>query len=120
MKIIFGSNIVSYINLSLITFIHKYKEYQILKTYQITVTGKVQGVGFRYHTQAEALRLGLLGTVQNLDDGSVFIIVCGEENSLEKFKNWCAKGPITARVDALEIIETEIRTFDGFVILRKI
>lgn len=90
-----------------------------MTAYHIIVKGKVQGVGFRYHTKSEANRLGLIGTVENREDGSVFIEVCGKEGDLDKFKSWCAEGPALARVDGLEIKETEVRTFDGFNILRK-
>lgn len=42
------------------------------------VHGMVQGVGFRYSTQREALKLGLTGYARNLDDGSVEVLACGE------------------------------------------
>lgn len=41
------------------------------------VHGSVQGVGFRYTTQHEAQRLGLVGYARNLDDGSVEVVACG-------------------------------------------
>jgi AraC-like DNA-binding protein len=42
--------------------------------------GSVQGVGFRYSTQREALRLGLTGYARNLDDGSVEVLACGKKS----------------------------------------
>lgn len=42
------------------------------------VYGSVQGVGFRYSTQREALQLGLTGYARNLDDGGVEVLACGE------------------------------------------
>ena len=64
------------------------------------VYGSVQGVGFRYSTQREALRLGLTGYARNLDDGSVEVLACGEEDQGAALIAWLnAGGPRSARVD---------------------
>ena len=64
------------------------------------VYGSVQGVGFRYSTQREALRLGLTGYARNLDDGSVEVLACGEEDKVAALIAWLnAGGPRSARVD---------------------
>lgn len=64
------------------------------------VHGMVQGVGFRYSTQREALRLGLTGYARNMDDGSVEVLACGEEKVVEELIDWLkAGGPRSARVD---------------------
>lgn len=64
------------------------------------VYGQVQGVGFRYSTQREALRLGLTGYARNLDDGSVEVLACGEHDKVEMLLAWLkAGGPRSARVD---------------------
>lgn len=64
------------------------------------VHGVVQGVGFRYSTQREALQLGLTGYARNLDDGSVEVLACGEAEQVEKLIAWLkAGGPRSARVD---------------------
>lgn len=64
------------------------------------VHGVVQGVGFRYSTQREALQLGLTGYARNLDDGSVEVLACGETEQVEKLIGWLkAGGPRSARVD---------------------
>ncbi len=44
------------------------------------IHGVVQGVGFRYSTQREALHLGLTGYARNLDDGSVEVLACGKRS----------------------------------------
>ena len=59
------------------------------------VYGSVQGVGFRYSTQREALQLGLTGYARNLDDGGVEVLACGEAEQVEKLIAW----PRSARVD---------------------
>ena len=69
--------------------------------YTIRVEGRVQGVGFRYHTAQEARRLELSGTVQNLSDGSVKIWVQGEDLPMRQFLKWCHSGPDTAYVLSL-------------------
>ena len=64
------------------------------------VYGSVQGVGFRYSTQREALRLGLTGYARNLDDDSVEVLACGEEDQVAALIAWLnAGGPRSARVD---------------------
>ena len=64
------------------------------------VHGMVQGVGFRYSTQHEALSLGLTGYARNLDDGSVEVLACGEAEKVEQLMAWLkAGGPRSARVD---------------------
>lgn len=78
------------------------------------VRGRVQGVGFRWHTRAEALSLGLAGWVRNLPDGRVEAWVEGEPVALERFLAWIRRGPPAARVDALEIAEVPPAGLSGF------
>ena len=64
------------------------------------VYGRVQGVGFRYSTQAQAQQLGLTGYARNLDDGSGEVLACGDNAQLEQLLAWLkAGGPRSARVD---------------------
>lgn len=64
------------------------------------IYGSVQGVGFRYSTRHEALRLGLSGYACNLEDGSVEVLACGEAAQVKALLNWLkAGGPRSARVD---------------------
>jgi acylphosphatase len=64
----------------------------------IVVSGRVQGVGFRYATQREASRLGLRGWVRNTDDGKVEIVVEGDLAAVDALQAWCQRGPSGARV----------------------
>lgn len=66
------------------------------------ISGRVQGVGFRYFVKEEAIRLTLQGYVKNLPDGKVRILVHGEENTVEKFLQLCKEGPPASRVESLE------------------
>ena len=65
------------------------------------VTGRVQGVNFRYYTQREAERLGLHGYALNRADGSVEVVAEGEHTALETLLAWLHHGPPAARVDQL-------------------
>ena len=61
--------------------------------YRIHVTGRVQGVGFRWSAVYEARKLGICGFVKNLPDGSVSIEAEGSQEQLDDFIRWCSKGP---------------------------
>ncbi len=64
------------------------------------VSGIVQGVGFRYHTQQKARRLNLTGYAYNMDDGRVEVIACGVAENVHALIEWLkAEGPPSARVD---------------------
>ena len=73
--------------------------------YHVYITGKVQGVSFRYHTHELAAKLKLKGYVQNLEDGRVEIFVCGPVKDVEHLTSWAKQGPSGARVDSVEIKE---------------
>jgi acylphosphatase len=82
------------------------------------VSGKVQGVGFRQHTQEEAQRLELNGWVRNLADGRVEVLVEGEESAVRELERWLGRGPQAARVDALELEQQPVQGVAGYVIRR--
>lgn len=71
------------------------------------LTGRVQGVGFRWWVRRTAGELGVRGTVKNLRDGSVEIHAVGEAGVLEAFERSLARGPSSARVDGIERIASE-------------
>jgi acylphosphatase len=66
---------------------------------RLLVSGRVQGIGYRYFTRQTARRLGLAGWVRNLDDGSVEIHAEGDAASLVELEAALRKGPSGARVD---------------------
>ncbi|MCQ8894659.1 MAG: acylphosphatase [Methanolinea sp.] len=61
---------------------------------RVVVSGRVQGVGYRYFVRDVALRLGVAGWVRNNPDGTVSVVAEGERDTLEKFL-----GEIRARND---------------------
>ncbi len=64
----------------------------------IRVSGRVQGVGFRYFTAAQARRLGVGGSVRNLPDGGVEIVEEGDRSALEALIATVRRGPSGAVV----------------------
>ncbi len=88
------------------------------KTYEVKVSGRVQGVNFRYSAMKKAIGLGIVGFVRNESDGTVLIEAEGEEESLEKFLAWCRKGPFFAKVDRLDFSEIPARDYSDFKIAR--
>lgn len=73
---------------------------RIAKKYRIS--GRVQGVGFRYFAERAAGQLGLGGYVKNLSDGTVEVYAIGNPSTLEIFKMQLTEGPRSAQVMAVE------------------
>ena len=81
------------------------------------VTGRVQGVGFRYFTERCASREGLHGWVRNLADGAVEAEAEGEAEAIARFEAALRVGPPGGRVDDLEITDIAPRlTATGFMV----
>ena len=70
---------------------------------RFVVSGRVQGVGFRYFTQDIARREGLTGLVRNLHDGRVEIVAEGEVMAVDRLEAALRQGPPRARVDHVEV-----------------
>ena len=64
---------------------------------------------FRDFTARNARALGLIGTVQNMDDGSVAVVAEGEENALTALIQKLKRGPILARVDDVDVVWKDAR-----------
>ena len=69
------------------------------------VTGRVQGVGYRYFAQLAARAEGLSGWVQNQPDGSVEVMAEGDRESVLRFEAKLRRGPAGARVDRVRVDE---------------
>lgn len=72
-----------------------------------TVSGEVQGVGYRFFAQRVAARHQVVGFVRNMADGRVEVHAEGTHESVEGFKNDLAAGPQLARVEQIEEISIE-------------
>lgn len=81
------------------------------------VRGKVQGSGFRYYTQLEAMRRGLTGYVRDLPDGSVEAEIEGDDDVVEAFVTWLNTGPTWAEVERVDVTDREPSGRPGFHIL---
>jgi len=69
----------------------------------LLISGRVQGVAFRYYTQDIAQSCEIMGWVRNCWDGKVEIIVEGEEEKVKKLISWCYQGPGSAIVEKVGI-----------------
>ena len=89
--------------------------------YKIKVTGKVQGVAFRYYSRLQADEIGVFGTTENQIDGSVISIVQGEFAKVKQFIDWCYIGSpasLVEKVDFHEIERSKCKEYSDFRILR--
>ncbi|WP_409293794.1 acylphosphatase [Peribacillus sp. SCS-26] len=77
-----------------------------MKQLHLIVKGRVQGVGFRYFTQMEAMEHGIKGWVKNNDDGSVEIMAQGKQEDLSAFLSRIEKGSPFSKVDSVISEET--------------
>lgn len=68
----------------------------------LIISGRVQGVSYRYNALNEARRLGLTGWVRNLPTDEVEAMAEGPRETLEDFIAWCRQGPRLARVTAVK------------------
>lgn len=71
---------------------------------EITVSGRVQGVGYRFFTERAALGHGINGWSMNLPDGSVMLDIEGEKKDVDLFLDELKKGPDMARVADVSVI----------------
>jgi len=80
----------------------------------VFVSGRVQGVGYRYSTMDEAQRLGVNGWVRNLPDGRVEAVFEGSKTVVEEIIRWCHKGPTAAVVKDVAVEDEELEGLRGF------
>ncbi len=83
-----------------------------------TVTGKVQGVRYRDYVQQAATNMGLVGSVENLRDGSVFVIAQGMPDVLKEFVEHLHEGSLLSKVDGVAVEwRTQTKVFEEFSII---
>ncbi len=86
------------------------------KCAKITISGRVQNIGFRYNAQIIANEHNITGYVKNMRNGTVFIEAEGEESDLEKFISWCRKGPTWSYVENTDIEYIPLNGYSDFKI----
>jgi acylphosphatase len=69
----------------------------------LVISGKVQGVGFRYWLQRLAIEKNICGWVKNKTSGNVEALIIGEEKEIQKLIKLCETGPNSAKIDYVQI-----------------
>ena len=89
-----------------------------MKTVHIKVSGKVQGVFFRATAKEVAKHLSISGWIKNTDEGNVEALVTGENEPINKFIQWCNKGPEEAHVLNIIVTDRPLQSFENFKVIR--
>jgi len=84
---------------------------------KFVISGRVQGVGYRYFAERWAEQLGIAGYVKNLWDGNVEVYAIGDAVALEELKRQLAEGPRSARVAAIDESDEPVdKRYNRFII----
>lgn len=87
------------------------------KSIYMILSGRVQGVGFRYFALHKAVELGISGWVSNTIDNKLEIEATGDPDKLEVFIDWMKTGPTRAIIKTISVNEiTPSRDFTNFTI----
>ena len=87
----------------------------MLVQYEITISGRVQGVGYRYFAVQKATEMGITGWVKNSVDGSVIIVAQGIEEEIKTLIDYLYLGPTRSRVDRISKVKfNTLANFDNF------
>jgi acylphosphatase len=84
-------------------------------TKRLMITGRVQGVGFRFYMQRKARELGVSGWVRNCRDGAVEAVIQGASGAVETMIAWARRGPPSAVVADVRVTEAsgDFATFEA-------
>lgn len=81
----------------------------------LSITGRVQGVGYRAWFSHNATKAGLDGWVRNRTDGSVEAVIAGPAHSIKTFIATCWQGPVASHVTHIDVTDTAMPENKGFV-----
>jgi len=84
---------------------------------RLTITGKVQGIGYRDFVERQAKAMSVAGWVRNRRDGSVEAVIVGPASSVETIIAACRRGPPAAAVKEVRIAEHSGPLPEGFTTL---
>jgi acylphosphatase len=87
-----------------------------VKAVRVVVTGRVQGVGFRWSARRAAERIGVAGWVRNEAGGAVEAHIEGPAERVDAMLAWLARGPDDADVRDVEQREAKVEAIQGFAI----
>jgi acylphosphatase len=90
----------------------------VTRSVDLHVTGRVQGVSFRWYAARQAAQLGLAGWVRNDPDGSVRAHAEGPDDAVAEFAAWCQHGPPDAQVDHVRATDADQSDATSFEITR--
>jgi len=82
------------------------------------ISGRVQGVGFRFFAQRAARENSIRGWVRNLPDGSVETVAEGDEDAVALYLERLRRGPMGAKVTGLSAVEVPASHYPSFEITR--
>ena len=86
-----------------------------MEAYVVLISGRVQGVGFRWFTEKEALARDVRGYVRNLPDGRVEVLAQGDASTIAAFCERLRAGPRAARVDEIDMkpaaVDSQLKSF---------
>ncbi len=85
---------------------------------RLIIRGRVHGVGFRWSCWEQAQRLSVTGSVKNRSDGTVEVIVEGDDGPVAELVAWCRQGPPHARITGVEVQSEPVRGESAFRIAR--
>lgn len=90
-----------------------------MKTVQVVIRGRVQGVGFRAALRDQAVAAGLAGWCRNGADDEVVAVLSGRVEAVDRVVQWCHHGPAWAAVESVEVsVGADAPADDSFRILR--
>jgi len=85
-----------------------------VRTVRLTITGHVQGVGYRFWAERAAAALGISGWVRNRSDGTVELLATGSEDAIAAMIEACRQGPRAAVVSDVAASDAEDDGSEGF------
>ncbi|PSB18794.1 acylphosphatase [filamentous cyanobacterium CCP1] len=84
----------------------------------VFISGRVQGVGYRFSAQDMALLLKVNGWVRNLRDGRVEAVFEASREKVDEMLQWCRKGPPAAQVTDIQVSYEPPEGINGFEMIR--
>lgn len=87
-----------------------------LQTRQYVISGRVQGVGFRWFVEREAAQTGITGWVRNCDNGDVEVMATGTPDQHRSLRQKLQQGPRAARVDHVSESSADLLEASSFQI----
>ena len=88
-----------------------------MKTVNLIVKGKVQGVYYRKTAQEKARELNITGWVKYINDGRVEIMASGDDGAIKQFIEWCKTGPQKAVVENVIVTPLSDEQFEDFKVI---